>query len=81
MAYRQDRPLVDCNTNNGVESQNNNLKHTYLKNHRTASMKSRKGESNDYVIRDQSKKVELSHSKSYTPCITASRTIPLRIFH
>ena len=56
MAYRQDRPLVGCNTNNGVESQNNNLKHTYLKNHRTASMKSRKGESNDYVIRDQNKK-------------------------
>ena len=28
MTDRQNRPLVDYNTNNGVESQNNNLKHT-----------------------------------------------------
>ena len=38
MAYRQNRLLVDCNKNNGVESQNNNLKHSYLKNYRTASL-------------------------------------------
>ena len=38
MACRQNRLLVDCNTNNGVESQNNNLKHSYLKNHRTTSL-------------------------------------------
>lgn len=36
MAYRQNILLVDCNTNNGVESHNTNFKHSYLKNHRTS---------------------------------------------
>ena len=52
MADRQNRPLVDYNTNNGVESQNNSLKHTYFRNHRVTFLKGIKGENNDYVVRD-----------------------------
>ena len=36
MTYRQNIILVDCNTNNSVESHNTNFKHSYLKNHRTS---------------------------------------------
>ena len=38
IAYRQNRIPVECNTNNGVERQNNTLKHSYLKNHKSTSL-------------------------------------------
>ena len=37
-AYRTNRLLVNCNTNNGVERQNNTLKHSYLQQHKTNSL-------------------------------------------
>ena len=37
-AYRTNRLLVNSNTNNGVERQNNTLKHSYLQQHKTNSL-------------------------------------------
>ncbi|XP_065648764.1 uncharacterized protein LOC136078033 isoform X2 [Hydra vulgaris] len=37
-AYRHNRLLVNCNTNNGVERQHKTLKHKYLSNHRYSSL-------------------------------------------
>ncbi|XP_047145632.2 uncharacterized protein LOC124818650 [Hydra vulgaris] len=37
-AYRHNRLLVNCNTNNGVERQHKTLKHKYLSNHRHSSL-------------------------------------------
>ena len=35
---RNNRLLVNCNTNNGVEPQNNTLKHSYIHRHKTNSL-------------------------------------------
>ena len=37
-AYRNNRLLVNCGTNNGVEHQNNTLKHCHLHRHKTNSL-------------------------------------------
>ena len=37
-AYCTNRLLVNCNTSNGVEGQNNTLKHSYLQQHKTNSL-------------------------------------------
>ena len=37
-AYRQGRLLVNCNTNNGVERQNENFKYDYLRHHKKATL-------------------------------------------
>ena len=37
-AYRKNRLLVNCSTNNGFEHQNNTLKHCYLHVHKTNSL-------------------------------------------
>nr|XP_047145394.1 uncharacterized protein LOC105848782 isoform X2 [Hydra vulgaris] len=36
--YRQDRLLINCNTNNGVERQNKSFKYTYLQRHKNSSL-------------------------------------------
>ena len=37
-AYRNNQLLVNCNTNNGVERENNTFKHSYLHWHKTNSL-------------------------------------------
>ena len=37
-AYRNDRLLVNCNTNNGVERQNESFKYSYLQRHKNSSV-------------------------------------------